>query len=178
MLTIKALPDGSEEALFCLGSLSPLENEPSRGICLTKKITVEGIGSYKKKLHTPIYSGSVLSRLAVTDPHRSFDSTHCIGALCPGLSMQPIGYVVRNCAAHRFCLPLYETAAVSSAFYRIAGYMSVEEGFVAVCKRRTLLWCLLGFSAAVAFVLSYLVMQYGTEGALEELIRLGGYLLP
>lgn len=178
MLTIKALPDGAEEALFCLGSLCPLENEPSRGVCLTKKITIERIGSYKKKLHTPIYRASVMSRLAVTDPHRSFDSTHCIWALCPGLSMRTVGYVVRNCGPHRFCLPLYEIAAISSAFYLIAGYMVVEDGFVAVCKRRTLLWCLLGFSAALAFVLSYLVFQYGPEGAIEELIRLGGYLLP
>lgn len=178
MLTIKALPDGSEDALVNLGILCPLENEPSQGIGLAKKITVENIGSYKKKLHTPTYKGSVMSRLAVTDPHRSFDSTHCVGAVCPGLLIPPTGYVVRNSGAHSFCLPVYETASVSSTFYRIMGYMATEEGFVAVCKRRTLLWCLLGLCTALVFVLSYLVLQYGANGAFEELKLLGGYILP
>lgn len=178
MLTIKALPDGCEEAMTLLGSLCPLENEPSQGISLVKKITVENIGSYRKKLHTPIYKGSVMSRLAVTDPHCSFDPTHCAGALCPGLSIPPVGYVVRSCGAHRFCLLVYETASISSAFYSIAGYMSTEEGFVAVCKRRTPMWCFLGLCSALIFVLSYLVLQHGAAGALDELIRLGGYILP
>lgn len=178
MLTIKALPDGSEEALVCLGSLCPLENEPSRGVCLTKKITVERIGSFKKKLVTPYYNRGVMSRLGVTNPNRSFDPTHCLGALCSGMSMTPAGYVARNSGAHRFCLPVYPVAAVSSAFYRIAGYMVTEEGFVAVTKRRTLLWCLLGLCAGSAFFLTYLLLQYGTQGALTELALLWEAVLP
>ncbi|MEG0853415.1 MAG: hypothetical protein RSF82_06045 [Angelakisella sp.] len=177
MLTIKALTDGSEGSLPCLGTLCPLENEPSDTVCLTKRITVDNIGAYTKKLVTPLYKKGVMSRLSVTDPSRSFDPTHCLGVLCRSISIRPKGYVVRLSGAHRFCLPVYETQSLSSYFYSIAGYMVTTDGFVAVAKRRTLLWATAGFLLGTAVVLSYLIFQYGAEGALEELARFGSSLL-
>ncbi|MEG1942929.1 MAG: hypothetical protein RR049_03860 [Angelakisella sp.] len=171
MLTIKALPDGAESALSCLGTLCPLEGVPSEGVSLSKKIEVDGIGSYKKKLYTPLYKTGAMQSLSVGDPIRRFDATHCFGVLCSGVSVRPLGYVTRNCGAHCFCLPVYDPKDIPSAFYRINGYMVTSDGFVAVAGRRTLLWALLGLGAGIIFVLSYLTFEYGAEGAAEVLAQ-------
>lgn len=178
MLKIPALMDEEDATLTCLGALRPLESEPSRPVALKKKIVLTGMGHYTKELVTPLYDQAVLQRVAVETPGMSFDPTSCIGVVGGAIGNQPLGYVTRTSGGHRFCLPVYNHQQIPASFYSIAGYMLTEDGFVAVAKRRTLFWVILGLLAATTFVLSYMLMQYGAEGAWAILTRYLSGLFP
>ena len=47
--------------------------------------------------------------------------------------------------------------------------MVTEDRYVAVARRNTLFWVLLGLAAGAVFVGTYLTIQYGPQGAWEEL---------
>lgn len=178
MTKLKAMMDGEEGELAFLGALRPIDNEPSLSVALKKKIVVYNLGTYTKKLTTPMYRRQAMIDLSARSSTRSFDASSCMGVLCGSLRFPPIGYVTRVCGGHRFCLPVHELGNISNAFYRIAGYMITDEGFVAVAKRRVLLWVLLGLLCGVTFVLGFLLLQYGAEGAWYELKSLFESLLP
>lgn len=177
MLKIHALPDGQEASITCLGTLHPLPDAPSRPLKLIKRITVAELGRYKKTLTTPLYGKQAMLQAALGASDWSFGPTHCKGILCRGLKAKVEGFVRRVCGGHTFCLPVYSQEAVSPVFYAITGYLPVENGFVAVAKRRTLLWSLLGLLAGITFVLSYLLFRYGAQGAMAELARVYQELL-
>lgn len=177
MLKIRALPDGQEQSLPCLGTLRPIADAPNHPLRLVKKIIVGELGQYQKTLTTPLYGKQAMLQAALGDSAWSFGPTHCKGILCKGLQTAPEGYVRRVCGGHTFCLPVYAQDAVSPVFYAVSGYLPVENGFVAVARRRTLLWSTLGLLAGVTFVLSYLLFRYGAQGAMAQLSGLFQWML-
>lgn len=177
MPKLNAFMDTKEVAYPCLGALRPIADEPSKPVILKKKIVLPRMGRYTKTLSTPLYGSDAMRRLALESPDFSFDAAHCQGLLCSTLQCEPMGYVVRTSGGHRFCLPVFPRDSVSSSFYTIAGYMVTDDGFVAVARRRTLFWTLLGLLAGTVFVLSYMLLQYGAEDAWTELCRFFSGLL-
>ncbi|WP_283125021.1 hypothetical protein [Angelakisella massiliensis] len=169
MLKIWALKDRQEQDLPCLGALRPVEDAASRRTCLKKRVEVDTMGSYIKEIITPLYEREPLRDLERRDPNWSFQRGNCLGVLCTRTKRPAIGYVTRISGVHRFCLPVYDAEAFPSAFYHITGYMVTEDRYVAVARRNTLFWVLLGLAAGAVFVGTYLTIQYGPQGAWEEL---------
>lgn len=172
VVKLSAMPDGEETVYNCMGALCPIENEPSRPVLLTKRITVYNLGSYTKQLTTPMYSDRVMRDLSVQSAQHRFDPAGCMGVLCGSVSCKPCGYVTRTSGVHRFCLPVYSKDSISGSFYRVAGYMVTPEGYFAVAKRRVMLWVILALLCGVAVTLSYLIYTFGANGAWNELVRL------
>ena len=169
MVKIWALKDQQEQALPCLGALRPIEDAASRRVCLKKQIQVDGMGSYIKEIITPLYGQQPLRELEQQETDWSFDRGNCLGVLCSRTKRPAIGYVTRVSGVHRFCLPVYEADRFPSAFYHICGYMVTKDRYVAVLRRNTLFWALLGLAAGIIFVGAYLSIQHGFQGAWEEL---------
>lgn len=172
MLKLTAMIDGGDAEYPCLGSLRPMEGGASgRPVALVKRISVYNLGRYTKRLTTPLYQRQAMTNFALHSPQHRLEPANCKGVLCSTLRCKPQGYVTRSSGGHRFCLPVYDSKRLSGNFYRVKGYMLTEEGYLAVATRRWLLWLCLGLLSGVCFVTTYLTLQYGAQGAWDELVR-------
>lgn len=169
-----AMPDGVDLGYSPLGTLCPIEDEPAVAVSLAKKIKVHNIGSYTKHLLTPMYRKQAMRNYCSTTNNLSFEPSSCVGVLCSSLGCEPDGYVTRTSGLHRFCLPVYQPDRLSGVFYSVTGYMLTDTGYLAVAKRRWLLWLTFSLLCGSLFVLGYLTYAHGLDGALDELARFWG----
>ncbi len=168
MMTLQALEDSKVDGLGKLGVLRPIPDLSSRPVRLRKTV-MSRFGSFVKEIVTPLYSREALLHLDSAQPDFSFAPEACVGLLFSRRKDKPLGYVLRTSGVYHLALPVYPTSLFAPAFYRVAGYMVTETGYVAVVRRRTLFWALLALLAGTAFSVSYLCLAYGVSGAWEQL---------
>lgn len=167
MAALRALRDGEEEGMVCLGEMRGVKGAPARELRIQKLITIPGAGSYRKNFSAPLYSRRVMAELA----GREGGCGPCIGLLGkkgPGAK----GYVRRQLGAHRLCVPVYDPRELSPFSWKVAGYLPAGEGYLKVVRRRVGYWAGLAALALLVFALSYLAFRHGPEPLWNTILAL------
>jgi len=161
-MAIWVLEDGQEQGKECLGEIRLLRDLPCRTLRLRKRLTVNGLGHYRKELEVPVYPHAAVVTLRRGQPKE--ERLPLLGAVGPQPRPdQVLGYALRRKEAHRFCLAVSPQEAYQGIGWRTLGYLSTEKGWVAVMGRRVLFWVVLALAALGVFGLSYLGFHYGWE---------------
>ena len=64
MASVKALRDGEEQGLECLGELRAVKGALAKELLIQKPVTIPGAGSYLKDFTAPLYGRGVMAELA------------------------------------------------------------------------------------------------------------------
>lgn len=167
MASVKALRDGEEQGLECLGELRGIKGAPARELRIQKPVTIPGAGSYQKVFTAPLYSRRVMAELAKGEG----GCGPCIGALAPkGKTLR--GYVRRQLGAHLLCVPVYDRQDLSPLAWKTRGYLPAGEGYLKVVRRRVGFWIALTVLALLVFAVSYLCFRHGPQALWNTLLDL------
>lgn len=167
MIKISAFAQDDSQPLPLLGTLSDIQCKKSTTIELTKTVTVNGIGNFKKKLRSPVYSQNSVKK------HMSHNST-ILGFLGDRKNVQPTGYVLRHSGMHHLCVPVYSQQDYSKLFYSVCGYVTTDNGVLAITKRKIGLWIAISLLACAVICTSILISYFGTDFTLIQLaVKLG-----
>ena len=162
MVTIRALPDGGERELECLGEARLLKGVPAGEMRVLKPVSIPGAGSYEKEFPAPLYRREELE--VALGPSRG----RCLGVLARR-GKRPRGYLRRRLGPHELCIPVYPAGDFSPFLWKTAGYLPAGGDYAAVVRRRVGYWVWLFLAAALAFGLSYLFFTQGPEPLLATL---------
>ena len=159
-MKIWALEDGQEAGLTCLGTLRVEKALPCRVLRLGKRIVIPGAGRYCKELAVPLYANGAVRRYRGGQPQAQ--RAPLLGVTGPRKPLEEArGYIRRQEGAYGFCLAVFPLEAAAGLGWRMRGFLSTQEGWVAVATRRVWFWIWLALAAAVVFTLSYSLFRHG-----------------
>ena len=98
MASVKALRDGEEQGLECLGELRAVKGALAKELLIQKPVTIPGAGSYLKDFTAPLYGRGVMAELAKGEK----GCGPCVGVLAKE-KKAPKGYVRRQLGPHLLC---------------------------------------------------------------------------
>ena len=150
MASVKALRDGEEQGLECLGELRAVKGALAKELLIQKPVTIPGAGSYLKDFTAPLYGVGVLAKE----------------------KKAPKGYVRRQLGPHLLCIPVYDQRLFSSLAWKVLGYLPAGEGYLKVAKRRVGFWVGLAVFALLVFAVSYLGFRHGPQALWNTLLEL------
>jgi hypothetical protein len=116
MASVKALRDGEEQGLECLGELRAVKGALAKELLIQKPVTIPGAGSYLKDFTAPLYGHKVMAELAKGEK----GCGPCVGVLAKD-KKAPKGYVRRQLGPHLLCIPVYDQRLFSSLAWKVLG---------------------------------------------------------
>ena len=167
MASVKALRDGEEQGLECLGELRAVKGALAKELLIQKPVTIPGAGSYLKDFTAPLYGRGVMAELAKGEK----GCGPCVGVLAKDKN-PPKGYVRRQMGPHLLCVPVYDQRLFSSLAWKVLGYLPAGEGYLKVAKRRVGFWVGLAVLALLVFAVSYLGFRHGPQALWNTLLEL------
>ena len=173
MIKLSAIPDGKEDSLSSLGTMRAVPGVLGKGIKITKQVKIKSSMKRIKMVSTPVYTKRDLVTV-FSAAEKTFFVRKISGAVGNRKKAKAKGYVVHTVGGQTARVPVYELKAYPSAFHQICGYIATDIGYVAVTKRKTILWPLLGFITSFGVMVSLFIYRFGADISFTQLMVLLG----
>ena len=173
MIKISAFAQDKKPSIPMMGRMEKITSIKGTSIILRKRVKTKGLKKYIKAKSSPMYTKKTLFTSFSGAEVATF-TRKIAGVVGNRTKATPAGYIVLKTDDDNFSVPVYPLAAYPSAFHHICGYLVTDEGYVAVAKRKTIFWALIGFMTSFAVMISLFIYRFGAEITLLELMALLG----